>query len=413
VQLPYQQKITNDLNKSRANNVISSLEDTWNFAATWEKIINVTLPLEKKLEVLEKKIKTLKKNQEISEAYIFDSDTKVIFATEVLAPTKGDFHDLNVLERLNKGETMEREIFIDQSKQALSVYLPLKNDSNNLVLRLFFSLKDLWEVSRQAYQPAIIIGSLFIFVNIILGVFFSRLIIGPIKVFNQAAKVIAAGHLDSRVSIFTNDELEELANTFNFMAQELIKMKERAENANPLTKLPGNIVIMEEVEKRIKTNQKFTVIYSDLDNFKAFNDKYGIHAGDEAIKMAAEIFKEAVKNKGSTDDFVGHEGGDDFIILTTPGRAEAIANYITSEFDKRVRSLFSKEDLERGYIVATGRDGVVKQFPIMTISLAGVTNEYRPLQSYGEVTNIAAEVKKKAKKEQRSCFVLDKRSSSD
>ncbi|MDP2922576.1 MAG: GGDEF domain-containing protein [Candidatus Omnitrophota bacterium] len=412
VQLPYQLKTANNLSKSRAINVVSSLEDTWDFANTWEKIISVSLPLEKKLAVLQRKIKSLKSTQEISEAYILDKEAKIVFSTQApLASSHGDFHDINIIERLTKGESIGREIFVDQPKQLLFIYVPLQIEGrSDFIIRLFFSLKDLWSASGQVYQPAIIIGVLFIFVNIILGVFFSRLIIGPIKVFNNAARVIASGRLDLRVSIFTNDELQDLANTFNFMAQELVKMKERAENANPLTKLPGNIIIMEEVEKRIKAAKKFTVIYSDLDNFKSFNDKYGIHQGDEAIKMAAEIFKEAVKNKGGTGDFVGHEGGDDFIILTTPSRAENVANYITTEFDKRVRSLYGKEDLDKGYIVAVARDGAIKQFPIMTISLAGVTNETRPIDSYAQVTNIAAEVKKKAKKEQRSCFILDKRS---
>ncbi|MCM8819412.1 MAG: diguanylate cyclase [Candidatus Omnitrophica bacterium] len=248
-----------------------------------------------------------------------------------------------------------------------------------------------------------------IIINIVLGVFLSRLIIGPIKVFNEAAKKIAAGSLGLKVKIFTGDELQELAETFNYMTDKLVEMKERAENANPLTKLPGNIVIMEEVEKRIKRGEKFIVIYCDLDNFKAFNDKYGIAKGDEAIKLTAQIFKEALAKKGSATDFLGHEGGDDFILLTSPERAQDIANYIIEEFDKRIRSLYSSQDLEAGYIITTARDGSIKKFPIMTISLAGVSNLQRKITSYAQVTNIAAEVKKKAKSELGSCFVVDKR----
>jgi diguanylate cyclase (GGDEF)-like protein len=193
------------------------------------------------------------------------------------------------------------------------------------------------------------------------------------------------------------------------MTEELIKMKEKAENANPLTKLPGNIVIREEIEKRINENKKFTVIYCDLDNFKAFNDEYGIAQGDEAIKLTGDIFKDAVKKAGNSEDFIGHEGGDDFLLLTTPEKTQAVTDCIISEFDKRIRSLYSLEDLNKGFIVAHARDGSVQNFPIMTISLAGITNEHRSIQSYAEVTNIAAELKKKAKKIQKSCFVLDQR----
>jgi hypothetical protein len=109
------------------------------------------------------------------------------------------------------------------------------------------------------------------------------------------------------------------------------------------------------------------------------------------------------------DDFLGHEGGDDFILLTTPERAQAIADFIIAEFDKSVRALYTAEDLEKNGIISTARDGSIKFFPIMTISMAGVTNVHREINSYAEVTNIAAEVKKKAKYELRSCFVLDRR----
>jgi len=198
--------------------------------------------------------------------------------------------------------------------------------------------------------------------------------------------------------------------TFNLMAIDLKKMRQRAENANPLTKLPGNIVIQERVEERISKNEKFTVIYCDLDNFKAFNDKYGIHKGDDAIKLTAEIFKEAVGKNGSADDFIGHEGGDDFILLTAPERADNISSCITTEFDKRIRPLYDNEDLGKGYIEAKARHGdEIIKFPIMTISLAGISNMIRPIASYGEVTNIAAEVKKKAKNMPGSCFVIDQR----
>jgi diguanylate cyclase (GGDEF)-like protein len=193
------------------------------------------------------------------------------------------------------------------------------------------------------------------------------------------------------------------------MTEELIKMKARAENANPLTKLPGNIVIREQIESRIRLGKKFTVIYCDMDNFKAFNDKYGLAKGDEAIKLTADVCKNALKSKGNPDDFIGHEGGDDFIIITTPDKAQEVADFIIEEFDKNVRSLYSPDDLKAGFILAYGRDNTEKKFPVMSISLAGISNEARKISGYGEVTNIAAEVKKKAKMVGGSNFVRDKR----
>ncbi len=369
------------------------------------------LPQEEKIKALDSELNSLKEQGLIAMAYILNKQGEIISSTEEwLKSRTADSDDLKVLEKINSGQSVKEETIINKSLKLFSRYIPLKDaDTVNFVVRVFFPLGDLWSALEGVYAPAIAIGVALILVNIILGVFLSHLVIKPIGIFNEAAKKIAGGQLNLKVDISTNDELEELADTFNFMAEELIRMKEKAENANPLTKLPGNIVIMEEVEKKIKTAKQFVVIYCDLDNFKAFNVKYGIHKGDEAIILTGEIFKEAVKAQGNPDDFIGHEGGDDFILLTTPDKAQGVANYIMEELDKRSKALYDKEDIERGYIIAHARDGTVKKFPLLSISLAGVTNQYRKIDSYAEVTNIAATLKKKAKQEAHSCFVMDER----
>jgi diguanylate cyclase (GGDEF)-like protein len=384
-----------------------------NYSDQIERAYALSMSSPDKINLLAKLLNSLKDESVIKSAYVFDKGGTIVASTEYgAAQNKADYSDFHIIDKLQQGgiEFAKGEAVVDKSSKTVSIYIPLQDkDTVQLIVRVFFSLGDIWDAFAGVYRPALAIGILFILVNIALGVFLGRLVIVPIQIFNEAAKTIASGRLDLTVNIETNDELEELAGTFNFMTKELAKMKERAENANPLTKLPGNIVIMEEAEKRMKGGQKFTVVYCDLDNFKAFNDKYGIHKGDEAIKLTADIFREAIAKKGSAADFIGHEGGDDFILLVSPERAEGITQYIISEFDARVRTLYNKEDLEKGCIVATSRDGVVCQFPIMTISLAGVSNVHRTINNYGEITNIAAEVKKKAKKERRSCFIIDKR----
>ena len=281
---------------------------------------------------------------------------------------------------------------------------------DNLLVSLAAPTSTLQKALAEMMIPIAGIILFVVIANFFLAMFLSKVLITPITMLYHATTEIAKGDLDKRVSINTEDELEELAENFNFMTKELKKMKARAENANPLTKLPGNVVIQEETERRMSAGEKFVVIYCDLDNFKAFNDKYGVHKGDEAIGLTAQIFKESVKNVGGENDFVGHEGGDDFLLVTTPERADRIANYITAEFDKRVRSLYSQEDLDRGYIEAKARHSEeIMKFPIMTISLAGISNSHRPITTYAEITNIAAEVKKKAKSLAGSNFVMDKR----
>lgn len=404
VQLSHELNITTQQQIYKANIVSLIIEERL------DKILNLSLTEKEKVETLGKAMGSFKESDLIDKSYVLNGEGNIVTATEKwLIGSRGDYVDAQMVDMLNKREFTQRETFVDKTAKLFSLFLPVEDEAGtNFILRVFFSLGDVWAVIGQVYQPVIILGVALVVINIVLGVFLSRVIITPIKVFNEAAKIIASGRLDMIVDISTNDELEELGSTFNYMTKELVKMKNKAENANPLTKLPGNIVIMDDINKKIKENKKFTVIYCDLDNFKAFNDKYGIHKGDDAIKLAGEIFKEAVKNRGDQFDFIGHEGGDDFLLVTTPDRAEGIARYIIAEFDKRVRALYDKEDLSKGYMVAHDRDGKMNKFPIMTISLAGITNEDRAISSYGEVTNIAAGAKKKAKAKRASNFVLDR-----
>ena len=361
-------------------------------------------------------LNSLKESDIIKDVLVFDKEGTIWASTqEGTVGKNARYKDLDKFQDLEY-VAQENKWFIsttDQIFRQLYIYVALRVSPQEPILyvaKISFSLGNIQDALFEVYKPVIITIIIIIALNIILGYLLSRTVIGPIKMLNEVTKLIAAGDLSIRTNILSNDELQELGLTFNYMTEELIKMKERAENANPLTKLPGNIVIREEVEKRIRENKLFMVIYADLDNFKAFNDGYGIAKGDEAIKLASEIFKEAVKTKGTTEDFVGHEGGDDFILMTSPEKAQEVADFITQEFDKRIRSLYNQEDLDRGHIVAQARDGTIKQFAIMTISLAGVTNGHRKITTYAEVTNIAAEIKKKAKSVGSSVFVIDKRS---
>ncbi|MDD3296136.1 MAG: diguanylate cyclase [Candidatus Omnitrophica bacterium] len=403
----YQALYTVNRYKEREAQVVSLVLEN-----TWDKLLTFPLTEDKKIELLGKKITSLKKSQTISAAYVFDRKGNIVFLTRNVSVTEKDCNDDAVIEKIDRKEGIENLGVIDRQQKLLSIYVLLaENEEVKFIAKVYFSLADIWEVLGQVYMPAFSVGAMLIFLNILLGLFLSHLIVRPIKILNEAAKRIASGRLDLKINIHTNDEIQELSESFNFMTRELVKMKDKAENANPLTKLPGNIVIMEIIEERIKQNKKFVVIYGDLDNFKAFNDKYGILKGDEAIKLTADIFKKAIQEKGTPEDFIGHEGGDDFIVLTTPDTAQAVASYVMKEFNSKIRSLYDKTDLDNNYIISSGRDGAVNQFPIMTVSMAGVTNAYRQIKNYAEVTNIAAELKKKAKNKNESCFVLDERKS--
>lgn len=185
-----------------------------------------------------------------------------------------------------------------------------------------------------------------------------------------------------------------------------------AMGCNALTGLPGNAAIASEVEKRITSNDKFAVIYCDLDNFKPYNDKYGFDKGDLVLKLVAEILKHI---SYANNSFVGHIGGDDFIVVTEANKAKDIAEEIADAFDKMIPLYYSKEDQKSKYIKSQNRKGEVEIFSIMALSMGIVTNENRGYTSIHEVSDIATEVKKVAKKlsykNKKSCYFIDRRRS--
>lgn len=180
-------------------------------------------------------------------------------------------------------------------------------------------------------------------------------------------------------------------------------------DANPLTRLPGNVSIFNEIERRINEGSLFAVGYIDLDKFKVFNDKYGFERGDALIMETARILIKVVQEKGGKDDFVGHIGGDDFVVITTPKMADAVCKKIIEDFEARVPSLYSKEDREAGYIMGKDRQGNYIKTPLISVSIGVVTNEHRKITHVGQVGEIGAELKEYAKSLERSNYVKDKR----
>jgi diguanylate cyclase (GGDEF)-like protein len=178
---------------------------------------------------------------------------------------------------------------------------------------------------------------------------------------------------------------------------------------SPLTRLPGNLAIEAELRRRIETNEAFAVLYLDLDNFKAFNDVYGFTHGDEAIQLVASTSVDMVRRRGTPQDFVGHIGGDDFIIVTLPDRAEEIARQIIDAFDSDIRKLYNERDLRQGYIETRDRRGTLNRYPVMSLSIAIISNDQRKLENYAQIGEAAAELKRYAKSIGGSVYVKDKR----
>ena len=175
--------------------------------------------------------------------------------------------------------------------------------------------------------------------------------------------------------------------------------------ANPLSRLPGNNAIEREINARIASGARFSVLYADLNNFKAFNDRYGFNRGDQIIIKTAQILI-AARQEG---DFVGHVGGDDFIVVTTSERSEAVARKIIAEFEAMSPALYDPEDRTRGFIQVADRQGKQADFPFVGVAIGAVTNDHRPLTSIGQISALGAEMKKFAKRNPRSSYAVDRR----
>ncbi|SDO06070.1 diguanylate cyclase (GGDEF) domain-containing protein [Desulfonauticus submarinus] len=182
----------------------------------------------------------------------------------------------------------------------------------------------------------------------------------------------------------------------------------RALDANPLTKLPGNTSIIQKIQSLIDQKKEFALAYVDLDYFKSFNDKYGFSRGDEVLMMTARIIVNTIRAFGGQNSFVGHVGGDDFVFIVSPQKVEQACKMIISSFDSIVPNFYDPKDRENGYIRSTDRQGNIREFPFMAISIAVVFN-YGQLKHYGEAAQIAMNLKKIAKENPKSCYVLDRR----
>lgn len=182
---------------------------------------------------------------------------------------------------------------------------------------------------------------------------------------------------------------------------------QRAKHCNPLSGLPGNILIEEKLKEVLELNQVFGVLYFDIDNFKAYNDVYGFDNGDKIIALTAKIIQTEVEKMNLKNIFIGHIGGDDFIAILMEGDIKKLCEEIISNFDHRVRGFYNEEDQRRGHIISKNRHGIEENFPIISLSIAVVSNRMRRFLSPTEVAEAASAVKKKCKMEWRSCYHIE------
>ncbi len=166
---------------------------------------------------------------------------------------------------------------------------------------------------------------------------------------------------------------------------------------SPSTRLPGNIAIQRELRARVGSRQPFAVCYVDLDSFKAYNDVYGFLKGDGVIHQMARVLSEALRQLGGPDDFLGHVGGDDFVLITSPDRAEPICRQAVREFERVIPLYYDTEARARGYIEALDRQGRPARFPLMTVTVVIVTTDGKSIAHPAQLVDLMLGPKQQAK----------------
>ena len=252
--------------------------------------------------------------------------------------------------------------------------------------------------------------------GLLLGVFIALILTRNISRSINQLKLstweISGGKFDHLPEVRNQDELGDLSQAVQMMAQRLKRLEEMSLDANPLTHLPGSNAIENVLNKRLKQENSLAFCQLDLSHFKAFNDRYGYARGNEVILATAKIVTEAVKGQEDEESFVGHIGGDDFVVITSAEKYEKICLATIDAFDRRVMDFYDVEDRQRGYIEGETRQGQKVSFPIMTLAIAVVTNQCYRLKSHIQIGEIAAELKNYAKSFSHSMLVVNRRKDS-
>ena len=178
---------------------------------------------------------------------------------------------------------------------------------------------------------------------------------------------------------------------------------------SPLTGLPGNVQIHAELKKRISNHEDFSVLYLDLDNFKAYNDVYGFLKGDHIIEFTANVITACIHEIANEHSFIGHIGGDDFIAIVKGTKTEKLCQSIIATFDEKVKDFYTDEDKEKGYLEVENRKGIIEQFPLTSISIGVVVADKDRFHNILEIGEVGAQVKHAAKSVMGSSYAIDRR----
>lgn len=403
----------NQLDLIAENSVLSSQHKASGLKYRIENVIQSTKELS---SVNINKILKECSNIGITDVVLFSEGGKVFVSIENNEAVTRDDAGIEELKMINTAITrqgFEDKLFyhsVNRKEKVISLYIPfVYGNENTAVAAIKIVMIDIDKQMNLLYRQCILIGILVTILHLGFAMLFSKMILIPIRKLNEATHQIAQGQLEIRVPIVRDDEIGHLASSFNEMGVALQRMRDEAKGANPLTGLPGNITIAKYIDDCLNTQSLFAVLYCDLDNFKAYNDKYGFTRGDDAILYTRDCLIAVSKRKDVKNAFVGHEGGDDFVVIIDYEYWEIFAKAFITTFDRGVFQFYNSIDARNGFIESINRRGERQRFPLMSMSVAVVSNKNRPYRRHAEMIAVAAEVKKYVKSQDGSCYAIDRR----
>ncbi|MBN2437329.1 MAG: diguanylate cyclase [Deltaproteobacteria bacterium] len=304
-----------------------------------------------------------------------------------------------VVDMIRENRNEEARVFSEElgrktiDEMAMLVRALQKKAEGDIDMRL----NRIKEQGARASRLTVILSLVSLVVGILLVMVVTYNISRPLRRLEKATAVIAEGKFDYDIRLNRNDEIGSLARAFSEMARRLKILEERNLDASPLTGLPGNLAIERELGRRLQAAKPVSLCHVDLDNFKPFADQYGYAWGSEVIKEVALLLTDEIKAAGTREDFVGHIGGDDFVIISVPPRAEEICRRIVAGFEERIRKFYTEEDREQGFFIGNDRKGVRQKFPLVSVTISIVTDDGARFQNPLEMAEATAKLKEYAK----------------
>jgi len=222
----------------------------------------------------------------------------------------------------------------------------------------------------------------------------------PIDIVAKIAMKRDPLHLYDFITITKDDNYFGVVTVKDLLEKSMQLEVDYAKHLNPLSELPGNIIIEQQLQKSIDSDEDLTILYFDIDNFKPYNDVYGFENGDKVIMKLADV----LRTQATETEFVGHIGGDDFIMIIKSTQCKQYCEEIIHNFEASIEHFYHAHDYLKGSIRTKNRHGIEEQFPLLTISIAGISN--KGISSIYDLAEEASQFKKHCKQLEGSNYLI-------